>query len=112
MTTSDDAPADAGIEHAADCCDGEHCDCGADCDCDTTLRELHTYLDDELSASMKVSISHHLDGCPDCLCAYDFYAELKVTIATKCANDELPPGLLTRLERCFEVDLDGDGRIG
>ena len=33
-------------------------------------------------------------------------------IAAKCRNDELPPGLLARIEQCFQTDLDADGRIG
>ena len=49
---------------------------------------------------------------PDCLQAFDFHAELKVVIAAKCQNDEMPPGLLARIEQCFQADLDGDGRIG
>ena len=42
----------------------------------------------------KETIHAHLDGCPDCLQAFDFHAELKTVIATKCRNDEMPPGLL------------------
>jgi hypothetical protein len=37
---------------------------------------------------------------------------LKIVIATKCQNDEMPPGLLSRIEHCLGADLDGDGRIG
>jgi hypothetical protein len=33
-------------------------------------------------------------------------------IAAKCRNDEMPPGLLSRIEKCFNEDFDGDGRIG
>ena len=32
-------------------------------------------------------------------------------IAARC-RDELPPGLLARIERCLQEDIDGDGRIG
>jgi len=81
-------------------------------DCDETLRELDTFLDSELSDGTRDAIREHLDGCPDCLSAFDFHAELKQVIAIKCHDDEMPPGLLSRIERCFDVDLDGDGKIG
>ena len=81
-------------------------------DCDETLRELETFLDEELSDDVKLLIRSHLEGCPDCLQAFDFHAELKLVIAKKCRQDEMPPGLLSRIERCFQEDLDGDGVVG
>jgi mycothiol system anti-sigma-R factor len=81
-------------------------------DCNETLRELETFLDGELSDDALVAIRAHLEGCPDCFQAFDFHAELKAVIAAKCQNDVMPPDLLTRIEKCFEEDLDGDGRIG
>ena len=29
-------------------------------------------------------------------------------IAERCRRDELPPGLLPRIEHCFETDFDGE----
>ena len=81
-------------------------------DCTQTLRELDTYLDDELSIDARASIQHHLDCCPDCLGAFDFHAELKIVVQAKCNNDEIPPDLVARIERCFDTDLDGDGVSG
>ena len=81
-------------------------------DCNETLRELETFLDDELSDGARQVIHSHLDGCPDCLQAFDFHAELRTVIATKCHNDEMPAGLLSKIERCFGEDFDGDGQIG
>jgi mycothiol system anti-sigma-R factor len=81
-------------------------------DCDDTLRELDAFLDDELSDDMRDGIHQHLDGCVDCLQAVDFHAELKQVIAAKCGHDELPPGLVARLEQCLQTDFDGDGVIG
>jgi mycothiol system anti-sigma-R factor len=71
-------------------------------DCEDTLRELDTFLDDELAAKARKAIRAHLDGCPDCLQAFDFQAELKVMIAERCRRDDLPPGLLERIARCLE----------
>jgi mycothiol system anti-sigma-R factor len=81
-------------------------------DCNDTLRELETFLDGELDDDALVTIRAHLDDCPGCLEAFDFHAELKAVIAAKCRHDEMPPGLLARIEQCFQADLDGDGRIG
>lgn len=81
-------------------------------DCQDTLRELDVFLDDELSDGARASIRHHLEGCPDCLSAFDFHAELKQVIHDKCLNDEMPADLLSRIELCFETDFDSDGRIG
>jgi mycothiol system anti-sigma-R factor len=71
-------------------------------DCNETLRELETFLDGELSPAELDDIRSHLVGCPDCHEAFDFHAELKAVIAQKCHNDELPPGLLARIEECFK----------
>ncbi|MEI7547407.1 MAG: zf-HC2 domain-containing protein [Actinomycetota bacterium] len=85
-------------------------------DCNETLRELETFLDGELDAHARETIQSHLGGCLDCLQAFDFHAELRVVISQKCRADELPPGLLSRIELCFgpdlEHDFDGDGQIG
>ena len=81
-------------------------------DCNETLRELQTFLDGEMDVEQLADIRRHLEGCPDCLEAFDFHAELKAVIARKCRSDPMPPGLLSRIERCFQADLDGDGRIG
>jgi anti-sigma factor (TIGR02949 family) len=70
-------------------------------DCNDTLRELETFLDDELTPETRDAIHAHLEGCPDCLQAFDFHAELKAMIAHRCRG-ELPPGLLERIERCFD----------
>ncbi|MGZ4671154.1 MAG: zf-HC2 domain-containing protein [Ilumatobacteraceae bacterium] len=81
-------------------------------DCNETIRELESFLDGELSEDGHHAIHAHLQGCPDCLQAFDFHAELRAVIAAKCRNDEMPPGLLSRIEKCFNEDFDGDGQIG
>ena len=81
-------------------------------DCNETLKELETFLDGELTDGELADIRAHLDGCPNCLEAFDFHAELKQVIARKCQSDPMPPGILSRIEQCFQTDLDDDGRIG
>ena len=81
-------------------------------DCNDTLRELEAFLDGELTPPVQESIHSHLNGCMDCLQAFDFHAELRQVVREKCSNDEMPPGLLAKIERCFGEDLDGDGVVG
>jgi mycothiol system anti-sigma-R factor len=73
-------------------------------DCNETLRELEAFLDNELKPETHVAIRAHLEGCPDCLQAFDFHAELKIVVAQKCRNDEMPPGLMDKIQRCFGDD--------
>ena len=80
--------------------------------CNETIRELDAFLDGELPDDVRAHIHVHLDSCMDCLQAFDFQAELKMAIRRKCNTDELPPGLLGRIEMCFNTDIDGDGVIG
>ncbi len=80
--------------------------------CKQTIRELDAFLDGELPNDIREHIHEHLNDCTDCLQAFDFEAELKQAIRRKCRNDELPPGLLGRIEMCFDEDFDGDGVIG
>jgi anti-sigma factor (TIGR02949 family) len=80
--------------------------------CEDAIRELEAFLDGSLSEDGHTAIHAHLSGCSDCLQAFDFQAELRQVIAAKCRNDEMPPGLLSRIEQCFNEDFDGDGRIG
>jgi len=81
-------------------------------DCNETLKELERYLDHELPQNVQHVVEQHLNGCVDCLQAFDFHAELKLVIAQKCSTEPMPPGLLARIESCFGVDIDGDGKIG
>ena len=66
-------------------------------------KELDLFLDAELSDDARESIRHHLDGCPDCLGAFDFHAELKIVIHRKCQENEMPLGLMSRIESCFDL---------
>ena len=56
-------------------------------DCNETLRELEAFLDDELPRDTHESVHTHLEGCMDCLQAFDFHAELRAVVREKCRND-------------------------
>ncbi len=70
-------------------------------DCDATLREIEAFLDTELSPQAHQAIQEHLGGCLHCLQTFDFHAELRQVIAAKCRSDEMPAGLLAKIESCF-----------
>ena len=75
-------------------------------DCTETIRELEAFLDSELPPEVRAGIQAHLGGCNDCLQAFDFHAELRIVLSEKCRTDEMPPGLLSRIEQCFNEDFD------
>ena len=81
-------------------------------DCNETLRELEQFLDQELTEHARDTIHSHLEGCPDCLQAFDFHAELRVVIAQKCRNDEMPPGLMSKIANCFGPDFGAEDAAG
>jgi anti-sigma factor (TIGR02949 family) len=72
--------------------------------CTETLRELQTYLDGELPDDVRYVVDSHLLECTDCMQAFDFHAELKIVIATKCRTEAMPVGLLSKIESCFGID--------
>lgn len=76
-------------------------------DCNDTIRELEAFLDGELAHDTRESIHAHLNGCLDCLQAFDFHAELRTVISKKCRTDEMPAGLMDRIEACFGEDAFG-----
>lgn len=75
-------------------------------DCNDTIRELQAFLDDELSPEARSHIGAHLDGCTDCLQAFDFEAEVKAAIRRKASDDVIPAGLVDKIRRCFDPDFD------
>ena len=60
-------------------------------DCEETLRELDAFLDGELTADDLSLVRSHLDGCMDCLQAYDFDAELRVRHQGRSAGSRRCP---------------------
>lgn len=69
--------------------------------CSEAIESLYSYLDGELTDVRRSFIQQHLDDCSPCLEAYDFEAELRIVIASKC-RDEVPAELKERLLRLFQ----------
>ena len=64
--------------------------------CEEALQELYVYLDGELTAEKRTVIRGHLDDCNPCFEAFDFEAELRIVISTRC-RDEVPESLRHRI---------------
>ena len=65
-------------------------------DCSESIQELYTFLDGELTIERRRHIELHLDGCQDCYEAFDFEAELRIVISTRC-REEVPDQLRARV---------------
>ena len=65
-------------------------------DCADAVHRLYHFLDGELTPDKRAEIQHHLDECNPCLEAFDFEAELKILIASKC-REQVPDGLRERI---------------
>jgi len=69
---------------------------GKDPECREALDRLYAFLDGELTEERRQEIQDHLSTCLPCLEAFDFEAELKMLIATRC-RDEVPAQLRVRV---------------
>jgi mycothiol system anti-sigma-R factor len=70
-------------------------------DCSSTVHELHTFLDGEITDDKRQRIQAHLDECPPCGHAFDFEAELRYVIADRLRT-EVPASLAQRIRRAIE----------
>jgi mycothiol system anti-sigma-R factor len=64
--------------------------------CEDALTELYTFLDGELTTDKREHIRQHLDDCNPCLEHYDFEAELRIVISTKC-RESVPESLKEKI---------------
>lgn len=65
-------------------------------DCAESLKELYSYLDGELTVERRNHIQAHLEGCLPCYEAFDFEAELRIVVSTRC-REEVPEALRNRV---------------
>ncbi len=79
--------------------------------CKEALRAMYEFLDKELSTDRRAHVQTHLDECIPCLEAFEFEAELKQVIATKC-KDQVPDHLYTRVRMSLRSEIDENGSQG
>ena len=70
-------------------------------DCNETLREIYLFLDGQLTEDDRAHIQQHLDDCSPCLEAFDFEAELRLVIKSRCV-DQVPEPLRARIAKALE----------
>ena len=75
----------------------------ADHDCSEILEELQEFISGELTPANRARIEWHLDDCPPCLEAFDFEAELRKVVASRC-HDEVPQDLRQRIAEAIEAE--------
>lgn len=66
-----------------------------DC-CEDARRDLHVYLDGELTVEARAVVAVHLDGCSWCCEAFDFEIRLRRAVA-RCCSEEAPDTLRIRV---------------
>ena len=72
-------------------------------DCSESIERLYHYLDGELTDERRAAIQRHLDECPPCGGAFDFEAELRVVIASRC-KDRVPDALRDRIHTALHEE--------
>ncbi|MCP5030092.1 MAG: mycothiol system anti-sigma-R factor [Actinomycetia bacterium] len=72
-------------------------------DCEAALRQLYQFLSNEITDDTRDQIHHHLDSCGHCASAYDFEAELRQVIASRCV-DRAPESLRSRVRDALGED--------
>jgi mycothiol system anti-sigma-R factor len=80
-------------------------------DCDETIHRLYHFLDGELTDDRRVQIQRHLDECGPCLDVYDFEAELRHVVASRC-RDRVPDTLRERIARVIRHEQETTGGTG
>lgn len=72
-----------------------------DDNCDEVIHRLYHFLDGELTEERRSVIRRHLDDCGSCLEAFDFEAELRQIVASRC-RDRVPDRLRERVAAAIQ----------
>ncbi len=64
--------------------------------CEQALASLYMFLDRELIGPDLVEVQSHIDDCMHCVEAFEFEAELRTVIASKC-REQVPTELVERI---------------
>ena len=64
--------------------------------CGSAIAELYEYLDGALTEERRAAIHAHIELCSPCLDAFDFEAELRTVISSRC-RDSVPDELRSKI---------------
>src|SRR5688572_1305676 len=74
--------------------------------CDDIVQSMYLYLDEEqLTPEERVEVRNHLDDCIPCLESFEFEAEFKQIIKTKC-RDDVPAHVYEKVRAKLTVEID------
>jgi mycothiol system anti-sigma-R factor len=68
-----------------------------DLECESVLRDVWLFLDDELDPEHRAAVRKHLDDCSPCLEEAGIDRKLKLLLSRTCGGDRAPEQLRTRL---------------
>jgi mycothiol system anti-sigma-R factor len=77
-------------------------------DCDQAIRQLYSFLDNELTEELRAAFEAHLDRCVPCVEVVTFESELRRVIADRC-QDRVPEELVSRIAAAISREA-GDRR--
>lgn len=79
--------------------------------CAAVVRRLYHFLDGELTEERRTAIRRHLDDCGPCIDAFDFEAELRQVVASRC-RDRVPESLRDRVAAAIRAETSLAGSAG
>jgi anti-sigma factor (TIGR02949 family) len=65
--------------------------------CEDVIKQLYAYLDQEVGASTKIDIDHHLEQCRECYSRAEFEKRLRNRVS-ETAEAEAPEQLRDRIK--------------
>jgi mycothiol system anti-sigma-R factor len=79
--------------------------------CDDVLESMYLYLDEEmLSAEERDNVRTHLNECIPCIESFEFEAEFKQIIKTKC-RDEVPDHVYEKVRAKLSIEIESTSQI-
>lgn len=79
--------------------------------CDDVLESMYLYLDSEqLTTEQRDEVRSHLNECIPCLESFEFEAEFKQIIKTKC-RDDVPAHVYEKVRAVLSVEIDATSDI-
>lgn len=79
--------------------------------CDDVVESMYLYLDEEqLSDEKRAEVRSHLNECIPCLESFEFEAEFKQIVRTKC-KDEVPSHLYEKVRAKLSIEIDATSQV-
>ncbi len=79
--------------------------------CDDVIENMYLFLDKEITEEKRADVQQHLTECIPCLEAFEFEAELKTVIATRC-KDKVPAHLYEKIMTSLTAETEGNSGQG